>query len=361
MHKAFADWYRAASVAPPLEVLEQRWAGVEQLTKQLTRAELTELVRLFSVLPNAGYETPEFMDVAFRQHDSAFPTRGHMQELRVLAGVVLRTAIDEQNDSAVAAAYGLVSGSFHSRAAHVPNKEHIEAANKFLVQRASAIRDIELSKYGRREIRTREQLDAQLAAQLFGQTQIGNLRGPLLAVLADQSDLLNALQQSTIDLRLLVQAQREELNLLWWLQNEFSRELAQPFSALGAAATCVLPLELTDLLVFTPGPSAVLGMLISVLSKAKSGEFSSIKSAINASPRSWREAQVAKSDGCLGSVSPVSFAISKSLETDGPDEWIPAYRKQCDVSAEESISSIELAHQLYSERMFIRALYGINK
>ena len=145
MHKEFADWYRAASVVPPQDLLAARWSGIEDASKGLTAERVLDLVQLFAVKPAAGYQVPAFLDTAFREHDESFPTRDNIEELRVLAGAILRQAIlRTMMARPVASTYGLSCAGFGVRLASLPTKEHVVGAEGFLVSRSIAVRQSEL-------------------------------------------------------------------------------------------------------------------------------------------------------------------------------------------------------------------------
>ena len=139
MARDFADWYRAASVVPPADTLEKRGAGVAQATTALTRGHVIDLVRLFVQRPQTGYQAPDYLDTAFRDHDAAFPAKGNIEELRVLAGAILRNAIEEEHATALAVAYGIVSAAVGSRYADLSNQDHVAFAHRFLAERAISV------------------------------------------------------------------------------------------------------------------------------------------------------------------------------------------------------------------------------
>src|SRR5665213_3509875 len=115
MNKDFSDWYRVASVTPTADQLVLRWAGIEAAAAGLTAVQIIELVRLYVLKPNAGYETPAFLDKAFRDQDATFPAKGNIEELRVLAGAILRNLMETKQAAASAAAYGIVSAAVGNR------------------------------------------------------------------------------------------------------------------------------------------------------------------------------------------------------------------------------------------------------
>ena len=358
MNKEFADWYRSASVAPPAALLEQRWAGVEQVAKQISKVQLVELLRLFSGRPTMGLEAPAFLDKAFRDQDSSFPVKGHAEELRVLAGAILRHIVDQGMPASVASAYGLVCTSLGQSYENLPTKDHVFAARRFLVEEAIKVRDGQPAGDAKQAPISRQRLEELLPAAPFHPNQIQTLREPLIVALLELSKIGQLPNEALANIQHLVQVQREEMNLLWWLQTAFSRDLRVPFSDIPLkTAVCVLPTELSDLGTFVPGSPAILGMIISALKQTDGKGQVSIKEAVNATPTSWRARRASQeSVQLIGSLCPIQFAISKSLDTDGNDDWLPAFRKHSILNADEGFEPPELAQQMYSECMFIRSL-----
>src|SRR5258708_4145125 len=125
IHKDFADWYRAASLTPAVDLLEARWRGVEAAAGALNALGPGELLRLHARQPQAGYKAPEFLDAAFRREDASFPNRDNTEELRVLAGAILRQVFEANGPLAVISALGLVSSSFGSRRQTVATPDHV--------------------------------------------------------------------------------------------------------------------------------------------------------------------------------------------------------------------------------------------
>jgi hypothetical protein len=360
MHNEFADWYRTASVDLPEGFLTQRWQGVEEAANGLTSEQIIALVRLFAIRPAVGVKTPEFLDAAFRKYDVGFPTRDHLQELRVLAGAVLRIAIENGRAAGIAAAAGMGCATFGVRYQALPNKEHVDFARKFLTKRATEIRagTIPIAKV---KALSSERLEELLPAQMFTPNQTPNMRAPLFDAIVEQSKAIQAGDSILSALKIALQSQREELNLLWWLQVEFSRDLSRPFSQLRhTAAACILPFELADLTLFVPGSTAIFGILVSALAQT-SGAVCSIQQGINATPRDWRAGRVGQQENPVDVLCPIAFAMAKSLETDGEDDWVPVYKKFCDVQIDESLETRDIAYQIYSECIFDRALTEMGK
>jgi hypothetical protein len=211
----------------------------------------------------------------------------------------------------------------------------------------------------------KERFDELMPVAIFAANQTSPLRDPLFSTFNDESARLSMnLDLFGAALWRVVQVQREELNMLWWLQTKVSRDLRIPFSEFGERqAAVVFPKELADLTVFLPGPAAILGMILASLKTTRADDHGmSVAAAVNSTPRAWREKLSAEQAAAgLGDLCPVSLAMTKSLDTDGETDWLPVYRKQCDVKIEQDVARTELAAQVYTECLFEKSLSGMMK
>jgi GTPase-associated system helical domain len=365
IHKDFADWYRAASVTPSAELLEARWKGVEAAAADLDASGLVTLLKLHAVPPQAGYKAPEFLDAAFRAQDTTFPNRNNTEELRILSGAIVRRTMETDGSLAISAALGLVSSSFGSRRQTVSTPDHIRSAEEYVARKGASVRDIGAEPKLEIEPMRKEDFDELMPTSMFATNQVPQLRDPLFNTFNDESARLSSnLVPFGAAIWRTVQVQREELNMLWWLQTKVSRDLRIPFFEFNERqATIVLPKELAELTVFVPGPPAILGMILASLEVARTdGAGMSVAAAVNSTPRAWREKfSAAQAPLGLGDLCPVSLAIAKSLDTDGEMDWLPVYRKQCDVKIDQDVARTELATQVYTECLFSNSLSRMMK
>jgi hypothetical protein len=356
MHPNFADWYRSAAVTPPEGLLEKRWAAVEVLAKEATRESIVQLARLFA-LPNAEGMVPAGFREAFKEHDEGFAYKGGGQELRVLAGAILRTVIEQNGAHAVAAALSIACGAFGPRRATLPEQEHLEIAERFLIVVAKGIRKPESAPS--LKVSTKKKLAELLPASVFAPNQTPSMHEPLIAILGELGSNFSSTQKAIDQLTVTVAVQAEEINALWWLQTSFSRTLQKPFSHIDhTVAAIILSSELAELTTFRPGlesTTAILAHALHLAGASRSGAGITIADAVNAAPREWREeVRASRNLDSIAALCPISFALNKSLETDGPNDWLPVYKKACDVRADLPFDQLQLAVQLFRELMLVR-------
>lgn len=360
-HRDFADWYRAASVAPEPELLEQRWAAVEEIAPTLSAAPIVALLRLFAIRNPGEPQAPDFLEAALRKHDPAYSSRGNSEELRVLAGAVLRQCIETGASNAVAAALGLLSASFGTRAGRLPTAQHLSAAETYLAQCAVSVRESKAPGAIRAASLTRERYDELVPNDAFQKV-------PMFTAITEAATRAasgqSQLQAGLASVWRATQVLREELNFLWWLQARFSRDLKKPFEEFsGPEASYVFAMEISDLTVFIPAPDAILGLIVSslALTKREAPECKLID-AVNAPAKAWRERRNPAAEiQNFADLCPLLLAMARSLDTDGVAEWVPVYKKQCDVQLDQEMPLSDIAAQVYRERLFTRAMSEIKQ
>jgi hypothetical protein len=357
----FADWYRSAGLTPPEGLLDSRWKGVEQLTKQPKPTLLLGLAGLFALPRATETAVPEGFREVFRAHDEYFPSKNNLQELRVLAGATLREVIDQRQALAPLAGLALVCGAFGPREAALPEREHLEIAQRFLVDHSRNTRKcVPLPAIDSPVFN----FTAALPSDLFAVNQTPSLHEPLINVLTDMgSKLSSAFGQAQTAIKQIghtANVREEEVGILWWLQTHFSGALRKSFSEIGyTSGAFILPMELADLTKFVPGAEVVTAVLVHALQLAGAGsssEMATIADVTNATPREWRE-RVCTEHECNSSalLSPILLAIHTSLKTDGNYDWLPIYRKACDIPVDKPFPLIQISGQVFRERMLLRA------
>ena len=182
---------------------------------------------------------------------------------------------------------------------------------------------------------------------------IQNVASALLEIAAAAAEVT---QEHAEQLRL----QREETNILWWLFAEHSRDLGHPMAALPLPAACLVAgKELADLTDVLPGPLAAMGVLdkmLRVVERELRGG-SSVHQAVNEAPREWRSRWLTGvSAEPVEDLCPVICAVRRSIESDGPDDWVPPVRKATGIDPHAQVSPLDLATQVYEEALFLGAL-----
>lgn len=364
MHKYFADWYRAAGLQPKAEDLEKRWRGLENFAKKIKIQNAIELVRLYYLRPPQATDFVDRYSASFQAADPTFPMRENGLELQVLAGATIaHIIVKTQTEVTDALALAMLCGYCQGQRQNILNGEIIGYARTYLAQEAVRVRESD----GEFEVTEPDvDLDALLDTLTSAATG-GNLtvikepiRPPFEQLASAISELVTSINEVGEKLTLEFNTRREESNILWWVFGEHSRdldtrmaELQLPFAALVAGK------ELADLVKVIPGPiaaSAFLDKMLRFVDPALS-KSTSIKDAVNAAPREWRgrliEDAAARS---IDDLCPVNLAIQKSLEFEKPTEWLTPFDRISDLKSKGAMAPLDLATQVYNERMLMRAV-----
>lgn len=383
MDERFADWYRISDPDPRSETLVNRWAVIEKQAKAAGVILALDLVRLFTGTRQSEVASATDFVAAFKAADPALPMRENDKLIQVLAGATLSQALEYEDPVADAAALALRSVQFagYGRSGAFPDL--MEDVEVYLVRRA-------------RDVRAEEEEDKSSASKLAKQLEniafpkldelsriasyqhyaqaneaFGQIESHAAKVAASFAALRSAMAQLAKDVAALAgggalrksrewRASREELNILWWLFGESSRDLELPASTVTIDAFAIIAgKELADLTTHVPGVVAAEAMLHRAL-RATGGMLStplSLKSAVEATSEDWRRGFVASADAApdhLRELAPVHFAVRRSLE-DG-NAWPATFRRALGLKRDPKISAVELANQIYTERLLARAI-----
>jgi hypothetical protein len=388
----FADWYRVVAIEPRPELLEKRRRAMEDVVPGLDLAGVLELVRL---LYDAPARDPQFIEryrEAFRAIDATFPMRDNEAELGILAAATIVSVL-EHRGGAVAdlAAQATVCADCQG---HRPGERPpgvVPRAREYLSARAAALRvapdltgvakpvlDTEALLARMERLldlpapagRGRAASESGIGAVLEGSYGLGSPSLPRDAPAADAGGLaLQSVVAAVLDVAAATakvaeeHARRlrlhgEQLDVLWWLVAEYSRDLRQEVRVVPLPVLCVVAgKELADLTAVLPGPPGAAGALDRILRAAEPELRSSttISEAVSGIPRAWRTGWAAGDrPQPLEHLCPVIMAVRRSLEADGGDEWTAAVWEATGVDVAEDIHPLDLAMQAYEEALLLR-------
>jgi hypothetical protein len=344
MHPNFSDWYRLAVVEPRGDTLELRWSAIEALVENLEVEGALNLARVFHGSRSVDAAFLDGFRTAFHSKDSAFRMRDNWVELRVLAGGALSHVLGRDSSYLRdAVALATVCGDYCGAR---PNRELGE-----IIDLARHALDSEAVKARRAGELIGKPAKIELTTSKAIRFDPAGLAQTFPAFAEEIETAFNALKKAQAVLR-------EESNIVWWLFGEYSRDLKKPMNKIGAAPACLhIAKELADLTEDVPGPLSTLAFLDRMLraGRPKLAKEVTLINAVNQSDRAWRE-EWGKSAPGLNDLSPIRFAVTKSLETDGRDQWIPAFEKATGLVASQPVSPLLLARQAYDEGLLAKAI-----
>ncbi|MCK4472910.1 MAG: hypothetical protein KAW49_14105 [Anaerolineae bacterium] len=366
MHTYFGEWYREAKLEFTGEMLEKRWKAIEKFARQRKdiKAKALDLIRVFYDLSPIDPSFTETFSEVFVRADPSFPMRNNTFELRVLAGAATIHLIERsQPEFSDMLSLAVACGECEGLRDKLPFRDVLEKALDSLYQRSISLR-IPTDCPGISMPELNLETTLQEMTNAFTTNNLQALNNPTRSGLEQIASSISGLYETTLKtiswLNQSLQLQQEEMNILWWLFSQSSRDLKVPFSELDPYFACVMAgKELADLVIVMPGPLAVEAFLRRMLSGVENDPsvMVSLQAVVNRVPREWRR-DLVPGDEFKGNedLLPVHFAITKSLETDGEADWVPAFRKTGKLRPDGKISLDRLSFQVYRERLLARSL-----
>jgi hypothetical protein len=358
MHKLFSDWLEDAGLDVKSLPLQEWWLGLEEYCADLHRRSLLELLGFATKGDAVEALVPTGLREALKAKDGTFKMRDNTFLVIQLARVAVRILFDNSNtdhDLGQAAALGMIVGSFGQDVTEI-HKEHIQAAGKYLSGRAQ-------------ERRVRPQMkrvDAPTAAEFSKTVQNVSsfelLQAPLISIATTLSNVSANL--SAVSSHLTIQD--EELNVLWWLFGETSRDFQKPFRSFGRGPAAIIAAsELADLLAFPPAPVSSESFLRQTLRSKDDTDpppTTTLLDALKGIDKDWKQARataVLNSLEDFNSLCPLHLILMKTCEAKQEDDWPALIRASCGVRSDLALDSILFALQVLQERMFSSALKAV--
>lgn len=362
MHRNFADWYRLVEIEPTDQLLKRRWPAVEKFAKAATAPQILDLVRLLYGRPPKKEDLDQEFRDAFRVFDSAFPSQDNDAEIRVLAGACLVAILEGRRASVpLLAALAIVCGEWlASDETKAGLLDFPDRARRLLTTQALEVRKTddppEIATLGEELAKQAEAVNSALRQGNWSPVATASAAA-IQTLAAAIGQLSSAVAEAVSSAEHVQSVCSEEINILWWLFAEHSRDLEVPFRDLGVPATCVVAgKELNDLVVFAPGPVSARAILARMLRSLDPDlrSTASFADVVNATPREWR-IRLAEElrDVPANDLTPVLLAVTKSLETDGKEDWLPVYEKATGAPARQVVSLLDVGYQVYQEMMLL--------
>ncbi len=357
MHRNFGEWYRLVSIEPSGELLEKRWAAVEEWASRLQTddASILETVRIFRGMPGKT-SREEFLKV-FREHDPAFPQRNEL-ELKVLAGaslVACAEPIDDDEEKSVRAA--IIAGTaVEASSLQTAESDLSEVTEEIRVHLQTITRN-----QRRREAFDTSILGARLKSAKNGLEQVAaagdwsQLKTHLEPVL---KILLEAVRRSENALEAAAHSLRcadEETNILWWLEGLSSRDLNTLWASLPKESVPLIAAkELADLTDITLGPQDAAAFLHRIVSASKCKQVS-IKAYVNAVPEEWCKEVVLQNGQSGLDLAPLWFALHHRIKSN-TESWAPFFESAFSLRATTLLAPERVARQAYFEAVLLKTL-----
>lgn len=358
MHPDFPRWHDAIGLGNDQERRVARWAGVSAVAQDDTSTNIEALLRL-AFKSRQPATSPQLAKIreAFRAADATFEMQGNDREMQVLAGAALAQLMNLGGLAGAEAALAVTTAALAgSRKPDLPVDLHVlgedaigqiaESSRTRPKLTTHATTDAPKFDFEKAAAKVRETPNWEGVAEAFGLASDAT-RSALTIIARRQANAVNALDA-------FIRVQDEELQMLWWLIGQRSKDLDCAFDAVPAEAQAlVFAKELADHTTVSPGPSSIKGLL----SRAglKDRRKLAVSAAINAADAAWLQDMVPEAEPSPVST-PIHYGIKRQLETGAGEAWIAGWAAAVGVPATIALSPLTLSLLFYRERLLL--LFG---
>ena len=358
--KRLGAMYGRLGLRTPAELVSRRMEAAPAVLAAVTKEQVTTLVRVAFGLAKPGEAI--FLVEGFSDADPTFHLVGDDEEVRLLATAVLAEMVEAPGPLAGTCALAVVAASFGGvrPLAHEPGLA-LQAAERLAdVQVASSRRTVDREP-------TREPPDVSGELQA-----IRGVTSPqhVATIAANAAQAIETLAEYAVEvgraavaredaLSAHVRALETETRLQWWVTSRWSEEAGEPFRDVGPAAAAILAgVELAERAGHALGVASAPALLDMVLGASERGEMTepvALASAATAPGIDWRR-ELPRGLGTSPDAALVPMSLAMALAADSGDEedWIPRFRRATSLDATSMITPMQLAHQVYLERLLTR-------
>ncbi len=352
MHRNTTDWYRQIHLKPDSALAASRWNTAKSFSEKLNRDSVLGMIRLFLGLPN-GMDFHRRMTDEVLAIDPEFPISDNLQELRLMAGLVMVTTFEPDAPFGPAMALGVKSACFENQKAAPIQQEIAEEANSYLFVEGERKRPRTMPS----EQPELVNLKARLKTITASETDEAKIK---TASNAFSRSVLAAIEAIAERSTARIEQLAEESDLLWWLLCGRCDSLACQVSTL-SAAEYVLPLalDLSSRTSISPPPPSYPALVQKAISGTSDwqDEFP-FSDFLKATTSQWRSELPNGYTDCLDLL-PVTLAIAKFHESGDVDTTQRLIQSVSDLNLNKSFSPVVVADQYYIELLFLDCLNNL--
>jgi hypothetical protein len=337
MHELFFDWYRLVKIDVKEEELIKRWKGIEAFFEKRDPNSELEIVRLYYGKPPKDPGFLEGYQKIFKQQDETFPMRENDLMVKVLAGTSIVFCLQNVKELADKVALATVCPDYQGLFRENPLLDIVEIARKHI--EAQSLQN-----------RSRHVLPQITIPDISGNIPPEKLSSVIVNIMTYTNNTIS-------ELNTYLEIEREESNVLWWLFAEYSNDLNRRMAELDpSVASLVAGKELADLTCISPGLFSAEAFLDKIVNAvAKKTHNTSLKQAVNNAPTEWKKKWIQeRNPKMIEDLCPVHYAITKSIEFQDLESWVPVFDKNTAIKADQKITLTKLALQVYQENLFIK-------
>jgi hypothetical protein len=359
VHKHTIDWYLRLNITIDATLAKKRSDTADALAKTLTRARVIEILRLFLFAPSGTDFTQQFTNELIVL-DPEFPVSNNLQELRMMAGLVIIATMGKSSHYADAFALGVRASDFPAGRAQPIQPAMATETEVYLRQEANRLRPDEFTNDAVAEVtkvltaRTKSLNEAQAA---------GDAAQTTTALASYQKSVIETIASSHRILAERVKQIAEESALLWWVLAAHSDTFKQAVNqltpetyALAAAA------EAAQRTIHVPPPPSIGPLLARSLQPCKVGKKKPVLTDyIKGADSIWRTAHVKSVNvSDCRDLSPLCAALEKTEDLGTAATALKTLSKfYPTLKGELPLTPTQAAEQFYNELIFLRALDAV--
>ena len=217
MHLHLIEWLRGVHLHPDAKLAEQRWQAAKKAGQNINQSFAAKLLRLF-LYPDPTPEEVAWLTGTLLKHDSEFTIKDNQEEIRLMAGIVIVTALEKSSAVSDALSLGLRAGSFPLDRTVPAQPEIVTEAENYLQAESERMRPDAF------EIKT-ESAEKKLGASYKTMRDLeaaGDTAKAQSARANYHKAVLDAVAENNTNIQSQIQRLAEESAMLWWVLGEHS-------------------------------------------------------------------------------------------------------------------------------------------
>ena len=347
----FDVWCREFPAGSTADRISARNSAISALLEKHGERNLDVLLRLaFSLSPSSIPGPVSEIRTALHGADPTFAQSANDRELQVMAAAALNALASRDGYEAAFAATRCLTTSFCGlRSTELPVDlvdfcaKRVKALGVETRKRSEGKRNplnLRVSKYP--TLASDDEITAE------GMTKLA--QEVIDAVLASTSTgIRSTFNQSSIFHRLAVL--EEELQILWWLTNQWCESLDTSFDDLAESARgIVLGKEIADQTQIFPEPPSLKGLLHR--SNVRTDELK-VSDAINSLDGDWCKTLLEGKEA-NAYFTPLHFAVQRRIEADNDKTWAKGWASAVGVAEASKLRHIDIGVQMFRETLILK-------
>lgn len=351
--------YGKLGISSDPDVIGRRGDGVKAAADALELAGIAPLLRAAFDL-GSGDERFAFL-TAF-SGDPTFDVKASDREAVLLASAVAEYEIENETTHSGVLALAVVTCACGGLRVPALNDQLVPIARKYLAQFQS---QAAAKPKGRTYQKQPDDLGTAITAVANSNTGYGSPQiAPVVSALKEvgkYSETVSRLAaQSDQEILGYIGNLEQEMRTYWWVTGGWSDDADASFRRLdlSLAAVCAGK-ELSDKRAGELGLFAAPALIDLILERGRQEPLGEIPLQVAATTpgRAWRKNHFeSASAGPLAGLVPVTAALGLAAASEDADDWKPRFNRLTGLHADAALPAVELAVQLYRERLLARAL-----